>query len=73
MAKKDTRTKAFDTTAKSNKGNKKRSPKSQGRIRQQIVISIFAVIALILVMFATLIIGKIIIAKRMKTHLRIPL
>ena len=64
MAKKDTRTNAFDTTAKSKKGNKKSSPKSQGRIRQQIVISIFAVIALILVMFATLIIGKIIIAKK---------
>lgn len=59
MAKNDSRTKAFDTTAKSKKGHK-----SRGRIRQQIVISIFAVIALILVVFATLIIGKIIMLKK---------
>ena len=59
MAKNDSRTKAFDTTAKSKKRHK-----SRGRIRQQIVISIFAVIALILVVFATLIIGKIIMLKK---------
>ena len=59
MANNDSRTKAFDTTAKSKKRHK-----SRGRIRQQIVISIFAVIALILVVFATLIIGKIIMLKK---------
>ncbi len=62
MAKNDSRTRAFSTTAKP-KANKK-SYKSRGRIRQQIVISIFAVIALILVVFATLIIGKIIMLKK---------
>ena len=59
MATKDSRTKAFATTAKPKKGGKK-SPASQRRLRQQLVISIFAVIALILIVFATLIIGKIV-------------
>lgn len=59
MATNDSRTRAFDTTAK-----RRKNYKSKKRIRQQIVISIFAVIALILVVFATLIIGKIIITKK---------
>ena len=62
MAKNDSRTRAFTTTAKPKA--KKKSRKSKKRIRQQIVISIFAIIALILVVFATLIIGKIITLKK---------
>lgn len=58
MAKNDSRTRAFDTTA-----NHKTKYKSKKRIRQQLVIAIFVVIALILVVFATLIIGKIITIK----------
>ena len=64
MAKNDSRTKAFSTTAKPKP--KKKSYKSKKRIRQQVVLSIFAVIALILVVFATLIIGKIITLKKAK-------
>ena len=56
MATKDSKTKAFSTTAKS----KRKSIKNKKRIRQQIVISIFVVVALILVVFATLIIAQII-------------
>ena len=59
MAKNDL-TKAFTTNVK----HKKKSYKSKKMIRQQIVISILAVIALILVVFATLIIGKIITHKK---------
>ena len=59
MAKNDSRTKAFATTAKPQQRNKK-SPAGQRRLRQQLIISIFAVIALILLVFATLIIGKIV-------------
>lgn len=59
MAKNDS-TRAFTTNVK----HKKKSYKSKKRMRQQIVISILAVIALILVVFATLIIGKIITHKK---------
>lgn len=61
MAKNDS-TKAFTTNTK----YKKKSRKSKQRVRQQVVISIFAVIALILVVFATLIIGKIITHKKVE-------
>lgn len=68
MAKNDSRTKAFATTAKpkSNKKAAKKVKNKNGR-RQQIVISIFAIIALILVVFATLIIGKIVAANKTPT------
>ena len=62
MAKNDSKTRAFNTTAKPKNNTKHR--KSKKRIRQQVVISIFSVIALILVVFATLIIGKIIMLKK---------
>lgn len=65
MATKDSRTKAFSTTAKPK--NNKKSIKSRRRLRHQIVISIFTVIALILIVFATLIIGKIITVKKNDT------
>ena len=57
MANNDSKTKAFATTAKSKA--KRKNKNSKKRLRQQVVISIFAVIALILLVFATLIIGKI--------------
>lgn len=63
MAKNDSRTKAFATNAKRPQ-SKKKSRKSKKRIRHQVVISIFAVIALILIVFATLIIGKILTVKK---------
>lgn len=65
MAQNNSRTRAFETTAGHKKNHKKH--KSKKRIRQQIVISILAVIALILVVFATLIIGKILTHKKNKT------
>ena len=67
MAKNDS-TRAFTTNVK----HKNKSRKSKKRIRQQIVISIFAVIALILVVFATLIIGKIITLKKAGTQKQSP-
>ena len=67
MAKNDS-TKAFTTNIK----HKKKSHKSKQRVRQQVVISIFAVIALILVVFATLIIGKIITHKKVESPVQTP-
>ena len=68
MANNDTRTRAFETAA-----NHKRKFKSKRRIRQQVVISIFVVIALILIVFATLIIGKIITIKNTETPPEAPI
>ena len=60
MAKNDSKTRAFSTTAKpKSKKTGKKSNNKTGK-RQRIVISIFSVVALILVVFATLIIGKIV-------------
>jgi hypothetical protein len=56
MAKNDSKTKAFSTSA----AKSKKSIKNKKRVRRKVVVSIFAVIALILVIFATLIIAKII-------------
>ncbi len=53
----NSKTQAFTTSARPKA--KRKNIKNKKRLRQQIVISIFAVIALILLMFATLIIGKI--------------
>lgn len=57
MAKKDSRTKAFATTA-AKKG--RNNPKNNKKLRHNIVIFIFVVVALILVVFASLIIAQII-------------
>ena len=63
MAKNDSKTRAFTTTAKPKSKGKvkgKKSAKNKAIRRQRLVISIFVIVALILVLFAALIIGKII-------------
>ena len=57
MAKNDSKTRAFATTTKP---KSKKSAKNKAIRRQRLVISIFVLVALILVVFATLIIGKIV-------------
>ncbi len=60
MAKNDSRTRAFTTTAKPKGKSKGHNGKNKAVRRQRLVISIFVIITLILVVFAALIIGKIV-------------
>ena len=72
MATKNYKTKAFATTANKGKKATKKPIKNKRRTRRNIVLSIFAVITLILIVFAALIIAKIVEEAKNPNNQQIP-